>query len=908
MVQDAPDAAGICTVCAERAKDWAVGACGHAVCGDCAHRLRVLYGTTACVMCKEALLEVAVVPAAEYADGMKVEDVVGRADAVLDRAVGMWFLDQRRMKELKDVRSWKCSKCPDSAGAVFSSSSQLKAHARTVHRGLYCDTCFAGKKAFVSEMSMYTMEQDKAFSSSLRAHIRKIHPLCQFCKRYVLDDDALFAHLQEAHEACAICERTGRMHEYFRNYAQLEAHYRADHFVCQDDACRGVAFASQLELQAHEVSVHLADLPRNARARRLQVNLQELHGAGDGGGGGPSSRRRPPIDSERDVRMEQERQLARRRAFLSSQVVFSGSSEADRGYAGASSMPPASTDQHADTQVADSSQPYAAAQARGPTTGTAAFAPNADDTNITRPPDDGRFYPMDLPRDQDEAAARNTILVRTMRASLDPAAYEQFRVSSGQFRSGDLSADRYYEAAIEAFGVRSAIRDILPELVALLPSPLLRDPLLRVCLLRTNPSSESTQDQESAAASARAAGRNAPASRPVAPPTAESFPSLSGDSTPQPVRAARLPMRRYAAPGPEDFPRLGRVNKPQGEVPSEASNLSGSGAASAPASSASATVARGSRLPQSQRTAASVLRQAPMQRVFGSTPAPSRMGGGSGGNGPSLPASAFPSLASTTQAVAAQTSGAQAESELSADVSMRTGAVWGGVAARAYGNGNGKRRGPGGGRGRTPAPPPRQVVPLPSPAIPSLGNSNGKKDEFPAPSTSSSASTSKDPAPRRSTVIDVIEVEKARKASLAKSSLPKVGGSGYGFAWDRKRNRQRTKEIKSNLAPASSESRGGSSADSSSGRASSTIASSGGSALLAQEAVQEQLQATSIKSIKEVGSDTGSTPGTVDMAGDSSHDRGEVVSRDFDPYGYLKSSSGTGSDDATSSFFGAGGS
>lgn len=860
-------AGNICSICAERVQDWAVGQCPHVVCGDCSHRMRVLYDRKTCVMCNAELRQVSVVPLRHYRADMDFEQAVALPGAFQDKQVEMWFIDRVRHQQLKNVRGWKCShkQCVGKGvqESVFANATQLRAHARSEHRAIYCEVCFTGRKCFVSEMQLYTMDADRNYSSRLRGHLRKEHPQCRFCRHYYLDEEKLYAHLQENHETCFICERNGRMHEYYVNYEQLENHYRKEHYVCRDEGCRGVVFATQIEVQTHEHTRH-NDNPRSARGRALTVNLQQLHGERDP--------RRRNLESARDVRMEQERQAARRQAFLSSNVVFSGALNFD------DAPVPSAAD-----GAPSSSQPYSSSEARSSAPGAAPPSMTRSAPAEVRRPDDGHFHPLAIPRDGEELASRNTILVRTMRSLLDPAAYEQFRMSSGQFHSGKISADEYYDAVTDAFGVRAAVRDILPELVALLPTPLLREPLLQTCLRRTatKPSSVGYLSQSGTAAGSSSVSVSGTGQE-------EQFPTLNG--APAPVRAAPQTMRRFGTPGPEEFPRLGRVNKPQGNLTSSSSSQ---GSSSVSLSSSRPAPSPRPETTQPQKTAASVLRQQPLSHRLLSQQRVAPMAGRSnGGTGAQLSANAFPALSSVAgssrSTVAAEQEGPSwAGSNSSAsgapdpDVSMRVGAVWGGAAANVRNRG-GKKRGPGRGQGRRPASPPKRVI---------LGTS-----DFPdirAGSQSDNASSSDEQSSqangRKPAVIDVMEIARARRNTVQKSSLPKVGGSGYGFAWDRKKVQQKKKQIKTSVGQAGankSKVSPGSSVPTSSAVAETTNSRNNN---------EPDEKATLAEGIEEIAIETGSAG---DKEVQSTPEEPEV----FDPYSYLKTDAAD--DDPVASFFG----
>lgn len=127
-------------------------------------------------------------------------------------------------------------------------------------------------------------------------------------------------------------------------------------------------------------------------------------------------------------------------------------------------------------------------------------------------------------------------------------------------------------------------------------------------------------------------------------------------------------------------------------------------------------------------------------------------------------------------------------------ITTDAGAVWGGT-------GNSRRkRGPGQGRGRRPATPPRLgLTTLPE---------NGEGDGDGADASTSSEAGAGLVGVRNPAVVDVMEVARDRQRRIAQSSLPKIGGSGYGFAWERKKAQQKRKEIRGSVKGGPS-SRGG---------------------------------------------------------------------------------------------------
>lgn len=60
------------------------------------------------------------------------------------------------------------------------------------------------------------------------------HPRCEFCKTRFYDAAQLHDHLVKDHYSCHICEKKGILHKYYRDYTDLERHFRSDHFLCEE--------------------------------------------------------------------------------------------------------------------------------------------------------------------------------------------------------------------------------------------------------------------------------------------------------------------------------------------------------------------------------------------------------------------------------------------------------------------------------------------------------------------------------------------------------------------------------------------------------------------------------------------------------------------------------------------------
>lgn len=1017
-----------CLVCASPVLNAAVGDCGHVVCVSCSHRMRQLYRRLSCVVCKVENKHVAVVPVAECQAGVTTASSLRDAAATNgtavyhDSASNIFFFDEALRRRLQLIAGFTCPKHVEALSVdgcneethggvcrapVHRNIGALRMHAREQHRSVFCDVCVSSKVEYKSRLPLYPLDANGngKRSAKLVEHMKKEHPMCRFCGLHLLDDDELFSHLQKNHECCHICERGGRSHQYFRNFASLEAHYRSHHFVCEDPACRGVVFGSILDLQAHMLQRHRENLPRNARGRRMQVDISELHAqsaavsAPSRGGRGGNGAAAPPTPaptfmSDEDVAQEQARQAERhaslRRGFNSNRVVFSaddssgtpsGVGDSSRSMSASSGAPTSSSSSTADQNTTPSNlpSPDTIAARRGRQRGTGrnggvstvgsggTAAPEGSDVgrNATgrgagggdgalassgaqESPDDGAFYERSSPESPEETMARNKKLVSAMRSALDAAEFEQFRSYSGDFRHQRISGEEFYDAAVEAFGVRRAVRDVLPELVALLPNPSMKQELAQVCLRRNPPPLDS---------SSRGPQRHAPPpvvahpdlSRNGVPGPSDGFPSLGGSSSSSGAVPARQPGRiPVVPPTKNDFPRLGKVTKAEGPPAAVATGKT-QAAQRAQASSSGPSSA-------SRQSTASVLMQPSMNRVFGASPnlgisraaplaesafpalgggtgpasTPSRSGTASGSaqmpgerpqgisRGAPLAESAFPALGRgsglvsapsrsgmNTGGVSAQTPGTRPEVEAAAEVfpalassgSSGPSSSWASSSANA-----GVARG-----GPTSAPAPD--VSDRAGAVWGGAATRGGKKRGPGRGGNVNGPVDSDP-PRKvvgefpsitparpdagragvgggaSSGAKVVDVAAMAKSRQAKSALPRVAGGGsYGFAWDRKKARSKQREVKREVKAQAE-----SAARSSSGTSRADLSSSyRPEAIPTVEAVAETMGDVSVSQVE---------PAVANADGESNKNS-------FDQFSYLHSggSSGVGDGDPSASFF-----
>ncbi|TFY64671.1 hypothetical protein EVJ58_g2456 [Rhodofomes roseus] len=177
--------------------------------------------------------------------------------------------------------------CPDKdCDYIGNGWSDLKLHTRAAHGKLMCDICIRFKKIFAHEHALYAPDQlplhlpsmQRARHHAVPTHQIEggVHPLCEFCRECYFSDDELYTHMREKHEECFICKRNEVKDQYFRNYDALEQHFTHAHYPCNRPEClqrKFVVFGTLLDLKAHMVEEHGADISRRSAAGAGEVDM-----------------------------------------------------------------------------------------------------------------------------------------------------------------------------------------------------------------------------------------------------------------------------------------------------------------------------------------------------------------------------------------------------------------------------------------------------------------------------------------------------------------------------------------------------------------------------------------------------------------------------------------------------------
>ncbi|KAI8088057.1 uncharacterized protein B0P05DRAFT_631374 [Gilbertella persicaria] len=273
----------LCFICTEPVSTYAVAQCDHRTCHRCSLRLRALYETRNCAYCKAEQKVVLFTRDAQK----PFNQYVPNDTPFTAKKLNIRFETQDMYNEALHMMEYNCphKECKETA----NDWTELKTHVRKAHHLNLCDLCCRHKKVFPSEQYLYTSAQltqhhregDKEFNKEDETGFSG-HPECSFCNMRFYGLDELFIHCRDQHEQCFICVRQGKRHEYYANYANLEEHFKSDHYLCLYPPClekKFVVFESTIDLKAHEIEEHgesINGLQRSlqTQSRQLEVNFQ----------------------------------------------------------------------------------------------------------------------------------------------------------------------------------------------------------------------------------------------------------------------------------------------------------------------------------------------------------------------------------------------------------------------------------------------------------------------------------------------------------------------------------------------------------------------------------------------------------------------------------------------------------
>lgn len=269
-----------CIICAEPIQYAAIAPCNNVTCHLCTFRQRALYNKKTCLVCRTDHDDV-IFTEQTTTDDSRFQAFVGISRNIHDEKHGVHFTAQYVYEDTEKLLVIACLACPEQ----FDKFEQLSKHTKEVHQRQFCEICAQHKKAFVSELTLYTAKQLQSHVNDGDGKGFKGHPKCRFCrnKRFYSEDE-LNVHIRDSHERCYICDLDRHaVHDYYRNYDDLYSHFRAAHYVCPVPACvekRFVVFREDLDLTAHMLKEHGGLTGQNGRvvigATLSQFQLQLL--------------------------------------------------------------------------------------------------------------------------------------------------------------------------------------------------------------------------------------------------------------------------------------------------------------------------------------------------------------------------------------------------------------------------------------------------------------------------------------------------------------------------------------------------------------------------------------------------------------------------------------------------------
>ncbi|XP_074267562.1 uncharacterized protein LOC141590953 [Silene latifolia] len=323
-----------CAVCADNLEWVAYGACGHRdVCSTCVARLRFICDDRRCCICK-SLCDVVFVTKAMGDYTKMIGDFSKQLPGVSqgrEGKVGSYWYHEDTQAYFDDVEQYNmikatcrlsCSVCDQDSNITkrlrFRNIGQLKGHLAHQHKLFMCDLCLEGRKVFICEQKLYTrsqLNQHKRTGDSLVDGTETErggfagHPICEFCRTSFYGENELYNHMSREHFTCHFCQRQHpERYEYFKDYDDLENHFRHVHHLCEDEEClrkKFIAFQTAEDLKRHNALEHGGRMSRSKRNAVLQIptsfRYRSNNESGYHRGRRRSFRRESSPDSEQDM-------------------------------------------------------------------------------------------------------------------------------------------------------------------------------------------------------------------------------------------------------------------------------------------------------------------------------------------------------------------------------------------------------------------------------------------------------------------------------------------------------------------------------------------------------------------------------------------------------------------------------
>ncbi|KAM0672317.1 RING Zn-finger domain-containing protein [Ordospora colligata] len=243
-----------CQICDCHSEIYASYDCCHCICIRCSLRLVVLYKQHNCPLCKTTTKTLR----------FNTSEAINKSEThkplkEIKTSITIVYESNAVKKHVEDLLSSKCQKCLKTCSTL----AQLRKH-YSEHGLVLCSECIYGRKDFWDEFKLYKSSTIKDHRNGMLGEEGFIgHVFCVHCKSYLYDADNARQHCNIEHEMCQICDMVGLKYKYYRNFKDLESHYRNAHYCCMFDQClanKCYAFTYQTELLAHLTKIHKLDV------------------------------------------------------------------------------------------------------------------------------------------------------------------------------------------------------------------------------------------------------------------------------------------------------------------------------------------------------------------------------------------------------------------------------------------------------------------------------------------------------------------------------------------------------------------------------------------------------------------------------------------------------------------------
>lgn len=237
-----------CLICLEPLKRRVLLPCNHSpTCIKCFITYNMCYGKRICPFCQSEINSDPIITDS-IIDTTYDQELKDKAYKHDDQ-YHVYYQDQSVIDELHSYQRYKCQRC----GELFQKYFQLTQHLKT-HKMTTCKICHHSHRFLPSQTPEFS-------HNSIKKHIKQ-HPNCPVCSFTAFDQSQLNEHMRENHFRCEICAEQGKI-LWFENLDLLQIHLHTNHFTCDHPQCvqQGfIAFATEFELQMHQIQVHGAKI------------------------------------------------------------------------------------------------------------------------------------------------------------------------------------------------------------------------------------------------------------------------------------------------------------------------------------------------------------------------------------------------------------------------------------------------------------------------------------------------------------------------------------------------------------------------------------------------------------------------------------------------------------------------